>query len=683
MSQCVRIIFYSFYLVLLLPCLGLSDELTSHAPYTVQYTWLEGEGKTALCICLEPHEGYYTYAPSQKNVYPTEVRLAEKLQEIPVLFPFGTWKEDAASGQNVRVFEGVTRIYVVFPEKYTGNIEISLLACSKEHCQPFAAQKALSSVPVIAIQDFEYKNELETFYSAYLQKELAKEQLAFAVYTPKEKHNFSSGIASEKSGLALRENEKNFAVQAGITNENNVQNGLNGLKEQGEIEAFSLERLKAQAKQKAAREEVEQENPQERTLDFSLFSARPYYQELEVQSLVKALLFGVLAGFILNFMPCVLPVIALKLHALLTVPAQGTKFFREQMLFFALGILAWFVVLAFLFGGLGLTWGQLFQEYWLMLALCILVFVLALSLFDVFHLPIINLRNQLHNSEHKNVKLDTFLSGFLATILATPCSGPLLGGVLGFVLTQSFAVIVLVFVCMGLGMALPYLVFACKPSLVSFMPRAGNWLLVLEKALAFFLLGTALYLFSLLPEFLYLNVLFFLFFLCVCLYIWGKWASVYLADRQKRLMFLGLFSCVLLCFWYLFMQPADNKNSVAWQEFQTQDFMQKLGQKNLLVKFTADWCPTCKVLEKTVFTEKNMQELAQQKGEEIQFILVDMTQFDEDKQMFLTSLGSASIPFLAVFPKNNPYEPLIVRDIYTLTTVRQVLEKALAENAER
>lgn len=675
MNVRVRMIFYIFFLALFFPCSGLAGEPASHAPYTVQYTWIENDSNSLLCIQLEPHDGYYTYAPSQKNVYPTEVRITEKLQEIPVLFPAGAWKEDAGLGQKVRVFEGEARIYLLFPEKYTGSIEISFLACSKEHCQPFIEQSDLASVPITAIQDFAHKHEWESLYSAYLQKELGKEQLGFAVYKPKGKRTFSASLHSEQSVSGTQENTQNFAMQDGIAVTG--QHEQHKLGEQGEMEAFSLTKLKEQAEQKTAQELLKQEKSQGQDIDFSSFSARPYYQELEVQSLVKALLFGIVAGFILNFMPCVLPVIALKLHALLTVPAQGTRFFRVQMLFFALGILAWFVVLAFLFGGLGLTWGQLFQEYWLMLALCILVFVLALSLFDVFHLPIINLRNH----EHKNAKLDTFLSGFLATILATPCSGPLLGGVLGFVLTQSFVVIVLVFVCMGLGMALPYFLFACKPRLASFMPKAGNWLLVLEKALAFFLLGTALYLFSLLPEFLYLNVLFFLFFLCICLYIWGKWASVSLGKRQKRLTFLGLISCVVLCFWYLFMQPVHNENHFFWQEFQTQDFIQKLGQKNLLVKFTADWCPTCKVLEKTVFTEKNMQELAQQTGEEIQFILVDMTQFDEEKQNLLTSLGSASIPFLAVFPKNNPYQPLIVRDIYTLATVQQVLKKAVEKNA--
>lgn len=654
MKISLRIVFL-FFFFLLLPCAG---KVFAAAPYSVQCTWIEAGNDNILCMSLEPQKGYYTYAPLQENVYPTKIRLAESLKdgmtEIPVLFLLGTWKEDSSLGKKIRVFEGTTRIYLLFSQKYTGDIEISLLACSKEHCQPFVLQKNAAAAPSVALDDFPYKNELDTLLLAYSQHTLAKEQFAFASVTQVQK----------------------LVPQIEMPNE------VAGQRELGELEAFSLDKLQERTEVINREVQLTQENTQ-KNRDFSLFTARPYYQELEVQSLAKALFFGVLAGFILNFMPCVLPVIALKLHALLGVSsAEGSHFFREQMLFFAAGILAWFVMLAFLFGGLGLTWGQLFQEYWLMLGLCILVFVLALSLFDVFHLPILNLRSQL-NQVQKNAKLDAFLSGFLATILATPCSGPLLGGVLGFVLTQSFGIIVLVFVCMGLGMALPYFIFAVKPSFVSFMPKAGNWLLVLEKMLAFFLLGTALYLFSLLPEFLHLKVLCFFLVLCICLYIWGKWASVYLAKKQKRMAFLGLCLCVMLYFGYLFLQAPQEKKIVFWQEFQTENFMQDLGQKTLLVKFTADWCPTCKMLEQTVFTEKNMQELSSLSHEKIRFIKVDMTQFDEEKQALLTSLGSASIPFLAVFPQNNPYQPFIVRDIYTLSTVRQVLKKAVEEKTEK
>lgn len=666
--KALRRIFYSIFLFLFVfsPCFAYAE---NGEPYTAACTWISTGADTVLCISLEPEKGYYTYAPLQEYVYPTEIsfgaeilinaenRGKENVQEIPCLYPLGTWKEDKALGQKIRVFEGNTRIYMLFPEQYAGQyagtIEISLLACSKDHCQPFALQKNVSSAPHIDTESFQHKNELEKLLSAYVQNNLAKEQLVFAKYKSNAKNLKDSG-------------EKN------------------GIEENGNLEAFFLDILKEQAEKNSFQKQIRQENQQ---VEYA-FSVRPFYQQLEVQSIVKAIFFGFLAGFILNFMPCVLPVIALKLHALLGVSsvefsseqflARAQKSFREQMFFFALGILTWFVVLAFLFGGLGLTWGQLFQEYWLMLALCILVFVLALSLFDVFHLPIINLRA----SEQKNIKLDAFLSGFLATILATPCSGPLLGGVLGFVLTQSFGVIVLVFGFMGLGMALPYLIFVVNPRLAAFMPKAGNWLFVMEKILAFFLLGTAIYLFSLLPEFLHLKVLVLLFVVCVCLYVWGKGASVVLGKRQKWLAGAGLCLVVFCCFSYLFTQSLSDEK-LFWQKFQPQKFEQDLGQKTLVLKFTADWCPTCKVLEQTVFTEKNMHTLAEiakaQENHEIAFVLVDMTQFEEEKQNLLTELGSASIPFLAVFPKNNPYQPIILRDVYTFNMARQVLEQAVQE----
>ena len=112
-----------------------------------------------------------------------------------------------------------------------------------------------------------------------------------------------------------------------------------------------------------------------------------------------------------------------------------------------------------------------------MLFLCVLVFMLSLSLFDVFHLPVLNLRVR----EQKNAAVDAFLSGFLATILATPCSGPLLGGVLGFTVLQPFFVVLLVFLCMGLGMASPYFLLHTSPRLIRFMPKAGTWLIAMEK----------------------------------------------------------------------------------------------------------------------------------------------------------------------------------------------------------
>lgn len=639
---------YLQIIICFLSCLAFfldSGAAFGQSPYSVRLMWVEGEENTVLCITLEPEKGYYTYAPGQDGVYPTQISIKGGLQKIPLLFPLGTKKRDAAADKTVRVFDGTARVYALFPEKSEQIMEISLLACSQQHCVPFSVHENLSDVPSIDNASFQYKNELYDMLYAYSNRVLAAGQLG-------EIKNSSSPAPVRDEIGSTQENQQN---------DSSVQAAENGL------EAFSLENLQ---------KKMQAEIPFKQDAKAYSFQIQPFYRELEVRSAVQAVFFGLLAGFILNFMPCVLPIAALKVHAFLSADLRrDTGLFRRQMLFFALGILAWFMVLAMLLGLAGLTWGQVFQKYWLIFFLCVLVFMLALSLFDVFHLPVLNLRVR----EQKNAAADAFSGGFLATILATPCSGPLLGGVLGFTALQPFFVVLLVFLCMGLGMASPYFIFAYCPRLIRFMPKGGSWLIATEKALAFFLLGTALYLFSLLPGFLHMRTLIFLLILSGCLYVWGKLTRFCLQSVRKILAKTLLVICAAGSFAFLFIQQETENKTFFWQDFAKQEFMQSLGEKTLVLKFTADWCPTCKVLEKTVFSNKNKEELNRIFSDDVRFILVDMTRFSEEKQKLLTSLGSASIPLLAVFPKKTPYQPVIVRDIYTFGTVQKVLQKACSE----
>lgn len=646
---------------ILFPAYGLEP-----APYSVSGVWvLDGE-KTVLCLELVPGQGIYTYAPKQEGVYPTEIRMdaggqgQSEAADIPVFFPKGEWKEDYLTGQRVRVFAEKARLYAFFPRVVAdGELEISLLACSKERCQPFSVRKNFADFGAIDIETFQNKNELQNLLHAQKQNYLAAEQTDVVKIIQRQRNLASSAKTAEgQSSAASFNGSKNSEFLLGAN--------TGSFSDTVPLEAFSLDALQKKAGLSAAGQDG---GSQPYGQEYN-FAVQPFYQGLEVESMAKALLFGLLAGFILNFMPCVLPVVALKLRAFMGVKSEESKKrFREHMVFFASGIMAWFAVLAVLLGILGFTWGQLFQEYWLMLALCALVFVLSLSLFGVFHLPIFNVGS----GAQKNPKIDAFFSGFLATLLATPCSGPLLGGVLGFALTQPFYAVLGIFLCMGFGMALPYAVFACRPDMVRFMPRAGNWLLVMEKALAFFLLGTALYLFSLLPVFLHIKALVLFLVLAVCLFVWGKWAGLYLRGKFKLFAGMGLAAFCVFVFAVLFVVPLHKEDRQYWQAFQKQEFFAQLGQKNIVIKFTADWCPTCKVLEQTVFTQSNMDALAE---DDIVFMLADMTRFDEDRQKLLTALESASIPLLAVFPKSSPYSPFIVRDIYTFETVKNVLDKA-------
>lgn len=662
-----KIFLLFIHAVILLLSAALPAQALELAPYKVGGVWvLDGEN-AVLCLELEPGQGIYTYAPKQDGVYPTEIRMEtgisgqSALEDIPVLFPKGEQKEDSLTGQRVLVFSGKTRVYALFPRIVSeGTLEISLLACSKERCQPFSVRKNFADFGAIDIETFQNKNELQNFLYAQKQNHLPPEQIDF-VRTMQTRQNLTAGVSTAREQKTAVLGDGSEAMTSLSDTDSGVFSGTVS------PEAFSLEALQKKAGLSAAGQDGGSVSDRQEYV----FSVQPFYQGLEVESMAKALLFGLLAGFILNFMPCVLPVVALKLRVFMggAVSEESKKQFREHMVFFALGILAWFAVLAVLLGILGFTWGQLFQEYWLMLGLCAVVFSLSLSLFGVFHLPIFSFGAGVR----KNPKAEAFFSGFLATLLATPCSGPLLGGVLGFALTQPFYAVLGIFLCMGFGMALPYAVFACRPDMVRFMPRAGNWLLVMEKALAFFLLGTALYLFSLLPSYLHIKTLVLLLVLALCLFVWGKWAGPYLGGKKKFLAGSGLAACCAFVFAVLFIVPLHSEDRQYWQAFQKQEFFAQLGQKTVVLKFTADWCPTCKVLEQTVFTQSNMEALAE---DDVVFMLADMTRFDEDRQKLLTALESASIPLLAVFPESSPDSPYIVRDVYTFETVKKVLDKA-------
>ncbi len=180
---------------------------------------------------------------------------------------------------------------------------------------------------------------------------------------------------------------------------------------------------------------------------------------------------------------------------------------REHNLCFAAGIMTLFTILALVFGLFDLMWGQLYQSHAFLLCMLLLVFLMGLSMLGVFHLPAMDLRLDAKNS---NPRLCSYLTGLVSTFLATPCSGPLLGGVLAWAFTQPLPVLMVVFWAVGLGMSLPYLVICVDPKMANILPRPGAWMLVFEQVLGFMLLGTALYLLSILPVALHFKAL------CAC-----------------------------------------------------------------------------------------------------------------------------------------------------------------------
>lgn len=403
-----------------------------------------------------------------------------------------------------------------------------------------------------------------------------------------------------------------------------------------------------------------------------------YITRFSVSSVIKALLFGILAGFILNFMPCVLPVVSLKVMSFVRhAREERARIFRLGVIFSA-GILTSFLFLAALAAFMGYHWGQLFQNPLFIVTMIAIVFSLALSMLGVysFNVPSFAL---FASRDRENPYADTYMKGLLATLLATPCSGPFLGGTLAFAMTQKPAMIFLVFMSIGFGMALPYLILAARPGLLRYIPKPGEWMITFEHLMAFLLVATAVYLLGVLKDNLILPTLWFMIFLSIALWQYGRFGAPG-QPRRRRILSAGIMAAItLLGAWLSFsvLAPRQEKSTLSPSRELTMNALLHNRDAGVIsmVKFTADWCPNCKLVESTsLYTRRVMREVAKRR---VQFFIGDLTRENPEAQDLLQRLGSHSIPFLAVFPPAGSfYEPLCLRDMYSEQDVLGAIKAA-------
>ncbi len=426
-------------------------------------------------------------------------------------------------------------------------------------------------------------------------------------------------------------------------------------------------------------------------------AALPDYEPVEISgekqqesNWLVLILMSIVAGFLLNFMPCVLPVIPIKV---LSIIQQGQKDVKagdkykpvKLSLVFSAGILLVFIGLAIVMSAFGLLYGQQFQSQTFKMVMFLIVFVLSLSMLGIFE---INVPGKLANV---NIVREGYLGalgmGALATLLATPCSAPLLGPVLAWSLSQTMLVTVTVFTIVGIGMAFPYVLLTAFPDMLNKIPKAGNWMLYLKQGLGFVMLGVAAYLIFLFPPQWHFPLV--LFSLLLGLAIWLGFHVVNMNTPTVRKT-IGRLCAVLLVglgAWGLHYfvagqalvaatsdKPAGNTKLEAEPFSLAQLQAYHAHGKTVMVEFTADWCPNCKYIEATVIHTDRFKSAI--KENDVVFVQADWTHQDQDITSMLNKLGSKSIPFTAIFPGDNPKEPVVLRDIYTLNTVLKAIDKA-------
>jgi thiol:disulfide interchange protein len=403
------------------------------------------------------------------------------------------------------------------------------------------------------------------------------------------------------------------------------------------------------------------------------------------------LLFGFLGGIILNLMPCVLPVISLKIFGFIQQAGQSRQKIFRSGIAFTLGILVWFIALALLLivlkgAGHDVTWGGFqFTNPYFVLALSVIVLVFALNLFGVFEiaLPQSVSRSLLSTSERKDL-LGSFFQGVFATVLATPCTAPFLGSALGFAFTQSAAIILAMFVAIGAGMSAPYLLLSAQPAWLRFLPRPGPWMLHLKQFMGFLLLATLLFLLYVLGSQRGLEGAIWAscFLLVISVACWMKGVFVVpTAPAAKRIIVLVLMLLLLIASGVYFIGDKFQSAKIAsaasslrgdWQPFTPEKLQTELEQgRTVFVDFTAAWCLTCKFNEASVLESQDVRDAFQRHG--IVKLKADWTNGDPVITKLLQQFGRPGVPLYVLYPAKNE-EPIVFPELLTKSMLLDKLE---------
>jgi thiol:disulfide interchange protein DsbD len=409
------------------------------------------------------------------------------------------------------------------------------------------------------------------------------------------------------------------------------------------------------------------------------------------RGILTFLFFGFLGGIILNLMPCVLPVISLKIFGFIQQAGQSRQKILRSGIAFAAGIFAWFIGLALLLialkaAGREITWGGFqFTNPYFVLALSVIVLVFALNLFGVFEISLPQgVTRGLLSSTSGQQEAGSFFQGLFATVLATPCTAPFLGTALGFAFAQSPAIILLMFVAIAAGMSAPYLLLCAQPAWLRFLPKPGPWMLHVKQFMGFLLLATLLFLLYVLGAQRGLEGAIWAscFLLVISVACWMKGAFVLpTASFAKRTVVLVLMLVLVLASGVYFIggkfhsaniASADSRLRGDWQAFTPERLQAELEQgHSVFVDFTAAWCLTCKFNEANVLESSAVREAFQRHA--IVKLKADWTNGDPVITKLLQQFGRPGVPLYVLYPGKSD-QPIVFPELLTKSMLLEKLE---------
>jgi thiol:disulfide interchange protein len=411
------------------------------------------------------------------------------------------------------------------------------------------------------------------------------------------------------------------------------------------------------------------------------------------RGLLTFLFFGFLGGIILNLMPCVLPVISLKIFGFLQHAGQSRSKILRSGIAFAGGIFAWFAGLAILLialkgAGRDITWGGFqFTNPYFVLVLSVIVLIFALNLFGVFEiaLPQSATRGLLGWTGAQG-DVGSFFQGVFATVLATPCTAPFLGTALGFAFAQPPPIILAMFVAIAAGMSAPYLLLCAQPAWLRFLPKPGPWMVHVKQFMGFLLLATLLFLLYVLGAQRGLEGAIWAscFLLIISIVCWMKGAFIVpTATVRKRAVVVVLMLALVLASGVYFIggkfraatiASADSRLRGDWQAFTPERLQAELAQGHtVFVDFTAAWCLTCKFNEANVLESDAVREAFQHHA--IVKLKADWTNGDPVITKLLQQFGRPGVPLYVLYPGKSG-DPIVFPEVLTRSMVLEKLETA-------
>ena len=402
------------------------------------------------------------------------------------------------------------------------------------------------------------------------------------------------------------------------------------------------------------------------------------------KSIYLIILAALMGGLILNFMPCVLPVLVLKINRIISIEDKNIYNMRFNFLLTILGIISSFILVAFITvfiknitGQVG--WGIQFQQPIFLLFLIFILIIFSLNLFGKIQF---NLPNKFNTNINKYLGKKSngvaFFEGALATLLATPCSAPFLGTAVSFALSSNFYITLLIFMFLGIGMSLPYFIFICFPSLVNFLPKPGKWMNYLRYILGLGLLLTAVWLSYVCVSIIGLSIFsYFISSLVVFLLIIYR---LYLRRKYLVLIIIILSGNIYISSNTSFLDyDFSYSEQEEWLKFDNQELQELINQGNIVfVDITADWCITCKVNKILVLNSKEFKNLM--KSNKIILMKGDWTRPNDEINKFLQKANRYGIPFNALY-HTSLSNGLVYSEILSLKEIKESLLKLHSSNA--